>query len=690
ALTGLAVDDMFDVTGRPDRAGGLQFWPNSRKMAEDGVLTQFHGFRSHPNGVFDEDLPDVGFAPSLESVFTDVADDAYPRGEQDARRFLAYLRELLGAMPRLVQDDTMQGGLTDPAELARAFHAVAFHPEEVPSGTDRSDFAADLRRLTRTRILDGALYTPFQAAARTPETVPVERILAASGNEGPFYNADDSLLDGGDGSDGGGSSGSGGQYDHTIDRSVDEYTFDQGDGDDGFLSDGGEEPGDESGDGSEDAEGDADFHAIEYDIAEPAETWQVGAGSATHPTEYQEPVGPATTPAGSPLTDFRFLLEQFRAAVLPRYFAGLDSGTLPPDETASRTAYAQALSNHATTLDDNVETQYGHFRAGNDAGRFDVAFRRGVLETLRRGMLRVSYFGVYGSTPQSPRGGAEEDLETLLGQARGVMADAADRVDRASTDRPLRVPAQRERLEALFGDEFPVLPTFEPMNGRELTATFGRSRALQAGNPLAAETWLQRLARVRDRPARFRRALTYAESLSGERHRNLLVGQLPHRESELWVGLDGEDPEPGRLSLVAQFGAGFDGQFADGPIAGLFVDEHVENVPGETETTGVALNYDDPDVTAPQSLLLALPPEEEGWSREALEDVVTDAQTLTKYRMVDMQDLGGEFGTLLPMLTFPNNLGSRPRHAPSMDIDEIRDIFDTLDDLRDVEDFRRD
>ncbi|WP_254532860.1 hypothetical protein [Natrinema gelatinilyticum] len=335
-------------------------------------------------------------------------------------------------------------------------------------------------------------------------------------------------------------------------------------------------------------------------------------------------------------------------------------------------AFADAIDDFQLALADHVvPLQTVTAEAGVDAA---TAFRHGVLETVRVPLVRASYFGIYGSTPQSSTGGSADDEKTLHTQAGVVLERVDARLDvaaDATSDEQVpieqAIDAQDARLRALFGDEFVVLPPFVPANGTELARTFGNDGLLTAGSPLAAETWFQRTAQVSDRLATFREALSYAEALSGRLVRDLTVGQLPHRPEDDWVGVDGVMPEPGQLSLVAQFGLGLSPPNVTGPICGLFVDDHVEHVPTDAETTGLAINYDEPDNRAPQSILLAVPPPDGEWTFDTLASAVRETMRLYKYRAVDLEDLP-DFGHLLPMLAVAYNTGSPP-DTPSVDFE---------------------
>ena len=617
---GLAA--MFDVTGRPDRAGGTRFWAVREAVEDDDRQARLSTLVDHP-GMAAEDRPlgaEAGFAPELGELLSVEARGVYPRGEADVERLVRYLRALARFLPGAIDDPALVSTLSDPAGFVRGLRALLYHPEAVPTGQERSTFLSDFRTFVRQPVLGGI--------------ANVDEALDDAEIDGALYNRERELLDSRQGS-----------------------------------APGATRPA-------------AEVRKLKREYGETIEghtlVWDTGI----------ETTEPERTPDGTPLTDCRFLLEGFRRAFLQPYFDVLDSGKLVPPAADSRSAFASTLSNRLSTLSTVVSEQSANLDAGRTAGAFDESFRRGVLETLRRAMLRVSYFGVYGSTPQSVDGGQPSDEETLVAQARSVHDAVTSRFREASDlasgstgglSVDQRVDRQIARLEALFGDDFQVLPTFEPVNGAELTATFDRSEDLQEGDPMAAETWLQRAARVRDESATFRRALSYAETVTQVRHRDLRVGQVPHRRHESWVGLDGQDPEPGRLSLVMQEAAGFDGTYDAGGVAGLFVDEFVESVPGETETTGVAINYDDPDATAPHSVLLALPNEQGGWSTDHLSTVVSDTMRLARCRLVDLEDLGvvdtneassDAFGPLLPMLAFPKNDALNP-DAPSVDVDRI-------------------
>lgn len=368
--------------------------------------------------------------------------------------------------------------------------------------------------------------------------------------------------------------------------------------------------------------------------------------------------------------------------------------------------------------------------------RLDGTFRRCVLETLRIPLLRASYFGVYASTPTSATGGRPGDERTLLAQARGVsdrlhgrldeaaahadavtalVPNAADEAAAASTLAGGAAPSEAvteaaehelDRLSALFGEGFLVLPPLSPPNQAELSKTFATAHGdelLSAAAPLETESWLQRAARVRDRPAALRQTFSYAEMVSGRLLRDdLRVGQLPYRETDDWVGIDGLEgtPERGTLSLVTAFATAYHDEhpIAPGPggddgapgaqVAGLLVDDWRESVPKTEERTGVAVNYDDPSTEPPQSVLLAVPPADGGdapWTTDVLLRTVLESVDLAKRRGVDLNVVGKPrtdpkqrvLGQLLPALTFPHQTRDVP-DAPSVDFDLDRRLVDDL------------
>ncbi|MFC7075975.1 BGTF surface domain-containing protein [Haloarcula halophila] len=349
-----------------------------------------------------------------------------------------------------------------------------------------------------------------------------------------------------------------------------------------------------------------------------------------------------------------------------------------------------------------------------------ASFRAGALESVRRALLQASYFGIYGSVPASAAGGAPEDQSTLVDQATRVREEAQARIDAAdghapdpSNDEPT-VDGQTERIQAMLGDEFVVLPPFAPDNVAELRATLADDDLLD--DPYATDTWLQRAARLRELPASFRQVRTYADAL-GMGHgtgpglrRTLTVGQLPHVSGQDWLGRDGITPDGGELSLAVDFaseapaGPTLDAPIAPDPsnsgppVAGLLVDEWVERVPDEEESIGLGLQYDDPSTRAPQTILLATPPdwqrasgseafgfdaEHAGptkWTDALVRQSVAETMDLVSMRSVDLEAMDA-YGHLLPMLCFAYNrttlfdTSNALEDAPSVDFNELPGWF---------------
>lgn len=286
------------------------------------------------------------------------------------------------------------------------------------------------------------------------------------------------------------------------------------------------------------------------------------------------------------------------------------------------------------------------------------------LETLRELILRAAAFGVAGAVPLVAAGDAPADREILLVQAGSIRKELAKReaelANLAAT--PESAEARRDRalaqLRIVFGKAFTVLPRFKASNAAELRQAFGDSTKVQDGDPLAATTWFERMARVREGVGKLNAALNYSEALNTGERLKLTVAQLPFTANDRWLALPfktGQTPSGSKVSLVVQSVSPVD---AGQPLAGVLIDEWVEVIPSPTEITGVALQYDQPNAAPPQTILIAVPPEiGQPWTVWSLQQVLLETLDLARIRAVDSEALD-EVGHYLPALYFAcNTLG---------------------------------
>ena len=242
-----------------------------------------------------------------------------------------------------------------------------------------------------------------------------------------------------------------------------------------------------------------------------------------------------------------------------------------------------------------------------------AALPTGATAAIDEAVRRASRLGVPAAVPRT----------VLAELERRTQAVAAAESDRA-------------RIAAVLGDDFRVLVRVSPANAGELAASFAASATLQGGDPLAAVTWLQRAAHVREGASRLERTLLYTQALGSPEQLDLRVAQLPHQPGDRWAALPGP-ATGGRLSLVAQTAAA---TVPGAPLAGLVVDEWTEVVPARTQVTGLTFHVDQPSSRAPQTMLLAVAPTEDHvWSLDALEAVVLETLDLARLRLVDLEAL---------------------------------------------------
>lgn len=284
------------------------------------------------------------------------------------------------------------------------------------------------------------------------------------------------------------------------------------------------------------------------------------------------------------------------------------------------------------------------------------------LPDVRNLLLRAAGFGIAGAVPLSPMGEFPTDRQILLAQARSIESELAKRTAQLDQLPPSAATAESQRTHALqrlqivFGKGFIVLPRFTAANQDELEQALANSLQVQEGNPLAANIWFQRMARVRDGLGRLNDVLVYTEALGHDETLKLSIAQLPHKREDRWVGLPLRPKASlpgGKLALAVQAVTPVD---VRQPLAGLLVDEWVEVVPSATETTGLAFQYDQPNSAPPQTILIAVPPEVGApWTIWSLQKVLLETLDLARLRAVDPDALD-EVGHYLPAAYFALNL----------------------------------
>ena len=303
------------------------------------------------------------------------------------------------------------------------------------------------------------------------------------------------------------------------------------------------------------------------------------------------------------------------------------------------------------------------------------------LDTLRVALFRFFYAGSNEAVPLSAKDDEPSAKAILLEQAHNIAAEAdrridaldqlEDSIDRRTASDAEKIEVDTKRIKIIFGEDFPVLPKFTPVNSDTLAQTFGASLSLQNQDPLAAMTWLGQVAPVRDGCNRLQTSLNYAEALYPDFSMDCTVGQLPYQAGDRWVALP-TDSEPhitdARTSLMTLFPNGVN---LNTPLSGLMVDEWVETIPNAQEMAAAAFHFDAPQAQTPHAILLAVPPDHhEHWGLETLEAIVQETLDLAKLRTIDNAALFGSnrHGHFLPALYFAFNPDSDPEISEGVDI----------------------
>jgi hypothetical protein len=240
---------------------------------------------------------------------------------------------------------------------------------------------------------------------------------------------------------------------------------------------------------------------------------------------------------------------------------------------------------------------------------------------------------------------------TAFNQLLSALREIANRFEMAKAlntslpaiDKPaLKIEKLTELAKLIFGKSMMVIPTFTLTNATELNNQLSLPAALgilRNSNSIAVEDWMHGVGKVRSRVKYLEQCIQTADMFGSVIPAAEPV-QLPYKTDDYWLGL----PYPSdyvasgdKLSLVLLDTALLSSQ----PVqASLIIDEWLEIIPGKRETSGIVFNYNQPNATPPQSILLAVTPNiTNEWEWDDLVHTIIDTVELSKIRAVEPDHL---------------------------------------------------
>jgi hypothetical protein len=360
----------------------------------------------------------------------------------------------------------------------------------------------------------------------------------------------------------------------------------------------------------------------------------------------------------------------------PQHVNGPSESPVTGFNTPELAARANGLQSHLSNAASQLSTAIARLQAaaGSDPGTLKAA-----VQGVRSALIAIADTGFPSAYP--PPIDPDLTVAASLFAARGtaVMAavtplavatpPAAPGGNASSTDLAQWFSATTDYVHSIVGALIPITACYQLPGNSPYAQSFGPGNAPPGSDETAVMMWLRRMARVRPSCQAVHDLLMTSEVLQAALP-SVTVAQLPVTAGEHWVGLpfDTAATAPrARLSTVALTPGLVD---VNGEFCGLLFDNWAEQLPGVTsvtsassgyeaaEITGMSFTLETPEAYPPQSILLAIAPDQTaGWSLDILLDVVQETLELAKVRMVDLGDLF-RLGRVLPALHTTNNVNT--------------------------------
>jgi len=284
-------------------------------------------------------------------------------------------------------------------------------------------------------------------------------------------------------------------------------------------------------------------------------------------------------------------------------------------------------------------------------------FDNGASGQLQNLLLSLSYYGVQNAFPNVTEGFTADGKLKLLEQAKGAAKRAHLMEEKANalilegnglSEEEKKVTKFIEAGKVLLGDAFNIIPLFNYNNEVDIISSDNdRNQLLKFASTnlkmsFPSDEWIQSISHVRQKIAKWEYVRTLSESIN-DNSLDLKPIQLPYRVKDTWLAVEFPeiDQVTGKPFNITQdtISVICHGNSAFTPGAkrcGLLIDDWTEMIPAKEEITGITFNYDQPNATPPQTLLLAVTPEEKGhWEWDDLVSIMNDTLARAKRRAVE-------------------------------------------------------
>ncbi|MDN3657348.1 hypothetical protein QWZ08_16980 [Ferruginibacter paludis] len=236
--------------------------------------------------------------------------------------------------------------------------------------------------------------------------------------------------------------------------------------------------------------------------------------------------------------------------------------------------------------------------------------------------------------------------------AREAEATAAVTAMASVTSVKLKVQKLIELTKIVLGKNAIVNPLYTPLETTSIQKELALApdkKIARNGGSLVMEDWLQNVSKVRERMYDLSMVIQTTDIY------NLPVAQaepvqLPYTDGDYWLGIEYPSaftPVGDVISLVLLNTKQLQ---TAGIQSGFIVDEWLEIIPVREQTTGITFNYNNPNASPPQSILLAVTPEiTNQWTWDDLVYTIIDTMDLAKNRAVEPDHFDKSFlGQVLP------------------------------------------